>query len=418
MNHKKTVSVFLSAVMCFCLAQMHVSAAESAQDGITLTVSADQTDHDADDPVTVSISLQNNSGCDLTDISVKSTIPEHYRLADGSSDVLRATYIQSGSAVSAELVLIPDQTQTAPAETSASQTETVPAAKQEIRHSTASAKTEQPQTASAAQTLPETVQAQQSQLQPIRLLHLFAVLLCAAGAFGAVFFLIRKRKGRHLVLLLCAASASALAPVRGLNAAASEIKTLRTSETFLADGQTYTVTAEAAYSIESEDMQIAVAEYYEDNSEKVIAVEDVSKTEDVFSEKEIIRFLAERGFTDYPVTYDYNMDGSYTDETEASPDSDAKHPMYQTYFISGDGAVWTVFVVGKMIAANPASYNLQSDLDAQILISETETLTSYTEMGNQFYTTIPKDSAVLLKVVDQITSQKLNEFTFEEVIGL
>ena len=88
-----------------------------------------------------------------------------------------------------------------------------------------------------------------------------------------------------------------------------------------------------------------------------------------------------------------------------------------TYFVAEDGAVWSVFIVGKTIAANPASYNLESDLDAQVLVSETETLTSYTEMGNKFYETIPKESAVKLKVVDKITNQKLNDLTYEEVIG-
>ena len=138
---------------------------------------------------------------------------------------------------------------------------------------------------------------------------------------------------------------------------------------------------------------------------------------DVYTEREALRLMEERGFTEYPLTYDYDMDGTYTDETEASPDSDAKHPMYQTYYVGEDNSVWTIMIVGKMIAANPVSYNLESDLDVQILVSETETLTSYTEMGNKFYTTIPKESAVLLKVVDQITSQSLNTLTFEEVIN-
>ena len=126
--------------------------------------------------------------------------------------------------------------------------------------------------------------------------------------------------------------------------------------------------------------------------------------------------MAERGFNEYPLTYDFNMDGTYADEAEASADSDEKHPMYQTYFISENGAIWSIFIVGRSVFANPASYNLESDIDAQVLVSETETLTSYTEMGNRFYTTVPKESAIKLKVVDQITSQKLNDLEFEEVM--
>ena len=148
-----------------------------------------------------------------------------------------------------------------------------------------------------------------------------------------------------------------------------------------------------------------------------VYVEKADEKADVYTEREALRLLEARGFTEYPLTYDYDMDGTYTDEAEASPDSDAKHPMYQTYYVGEDNSVWTIMIVGKMIAANPVSYNLESDLDVQILVSETETLTSYTEMGNKFYTTIPKESAVLLKIVDQITSQSLNTLTFEEVVN-
>jgi len=184
------------------------------------------------------------------------------------------------------------------------------------------------------------------------------------------------------------------------------------TEEVTVDGKTYELALSAKYTMQTEDMQAVVEEYYSNNSEEIVAVEEVQEAENVFSEKEVIEFLAERGFTEYPVTYDFNMDGTYTDEAEASADSDEKHPMYQTYFVGEDGSVWSIFIVGRTITANPASYNLESDNDAQVLVSETETLTSYTEMGNKLYTTIPKDSAIILKIVDQITSQKLNEVTF------
>ena len=111
------------------------------------------------------------------------------------------------------------------------------------------------------------------------------------------------------------------------------------------------------------------------------------------------------------------MDGTYVDEAEASADSDEKHPMYQTYYAAADGSIWMIYIVGRTIVANPASYNLESNLDAQVMISETETLTSYTEMGNKFYETVPKESAVILRIVDKITSRRLDELTYEEVIN-
>ena len=404
MKHKSAVFLLLAAALGFCPAAIHASAAEQIRGGVKLTVSADRSDYDADAQIAVGIRLENNSGGDITDVNIRSLIPAAYRLADGSDGGLRATYIPAGNAISGELILIPVSSGTEPAGT----------------QETAAA----PETSAAAssETLPETVQTQpetgtvSGTSQKSGGLRILLPAAAAAGlTAAAAAVIIRKRKGRQLVILICAAAVSAACPAERAFAE-SETESFSVTETVSVAGEPVALTAEVSYTAEAEDMQAAVEAYYEDQSEEIIAVEELAETSDVFSEKEAIRFMAERGFTDYPLTYDFNMDGSYADEAEASPDSDAKHPMYQTYFVSADQAIWSVFLVGKTIAANPASYNLQSDLDAQVLISETDTLTSYTEMGNKLYTTIPKDSAVLLKTVDQINSKKLNELTFEEVI--
>ena len=342
---------------------VHASAAEQTESGVTLTVTADKSDYEADEQIRIAVSLANNSGSDLTDISIKNAIPAHYRLADGSDGVLRSTYIQAGNSISAELILEPEPVVTAAVETAATTAAAETAASSET-----------------VQTAPETDASQTqaalnitAERQTFSLSTLLLILGAAAGITGAVCILIKKRKSRTLAVILCIGAAGAFCPDADVSAAETETKSF--------------------------------------------SVEKADEKADVYTESEALRLMEARGFTEYPLTYDYDMDGTYTDETEALPDSDAKHPMYQTYYVGEDNSVWTIMIVGKMIAANPVSYNLESDLDVQILVSETDTLTSYTEMGNQFYTTIPKESAVLLKVVDQITSQSLNTLTFEEVIN-
>ncbi len=411
MECMKTAAVFLAAAMSICAAGFRARAAEQTADGVRLAVSADKPAYRADENITFSIILENNSGRDLTDITVKSMIPADYRAADGSNPVLRSTYMQAGGSLTGELVLIPERQSsghTAP-QTTAAVTE--PLETTEPQHTSSSAtETRASETADHA--------GNDSAPEQTRHSGKVAVFLAIAAALsGGGFLLMRKGKGKSLVIVCCIAAGGMLYPASDVRAAESEAKSFSVRETVTVDGRQYDLTAEVSFTMETEDMQAAVAEYYEDNSEQIISVEEVEEKTEVFTEKEAIRFMAERGFTEYPLTFDYNMDGSYADETEASPDSDAQHPMYQTYFAAEDGSIWTVFIVGKMITANPASYNLQSDLDTQVLVSETETLTSYTEMGNKLYTTIPKDSAVRLKIVDQITSKKLNEMTYEEVMN-
>ena len=407
MKHNQITAAILAAVSGICLMSVHASAAEQTESGVTLTVTADKSDYETDEQIRIAVSLANNSGSDLTDISIKNAIPAHYRLADGSDGVLRSTYIQAGNSISAELILEPKPVVTAAVETAAPTAAAETAASSETVQTTPETDASQTQ---AAQNIT-------AERQAFSISTLLLILGAAAGITGAVCILLKKRKSRTLAVILCIGAAGAFCPDADVSAAETETKSFSVSEEFSVAGETLALTAEATFSIEAEDMQAAVAAYYEDNSVQVISVEKADEKADVYTESEALRLMEERGFTEYPLTYDYDMDGTYTDETEASPDSDAKHPMYQTYYVGEDNSVWTIMIVGKMIAANPVSYNLESDLDVQILVSETETLTSYTEMGNKFYTTIPKESAVLLKIVDQITSQSLNTLTFEEVIN-
>ena len=103
-------------------------------------------------------------------------------------------------------------------------------------------------------------------------------------------------------------------------------------------------------------------------------------------------FLEERGFDDNPVTYRYSMDGVlYDDEVEADGKSSVKHPRYNTIHTSENGDVWNIFLINGEIYANPMSFNLESELPAQLLFSESKTLTSYKKEANKFFLTIPKE---------------------------
>lgn len=157
--------------------------------------------------------------------------------------------------------------------------------------------------------------------------------------------------------------------------------------------------------------------YYRENGE-VVRIIDANTSEDVPTEEEVMTLLSERGFADFPVTFDYGMDGAYVGQEEIAGDAATKHPMYQTNFITENQELWTIFVINGSVVANPVSYNLESSREAQLLISESQEITSYNGKTNKYYVTIPKESAVIVRTVDKIDAETLNQLTCEEIDGL
>lgn len=140
------------------------------------------------------------------------------------------------------------------------------------------------------------------------------------------------------------------------------------------------------------DEMSAAEEYYRSNG-RLLSMIDAQKSEDLLTEAEVKPILNDLGFNDYPITYDYSISGEYADETEISDESSDKHPTYRTF-------------------------NLESDLGIELLLSTSETLTSYDEETNKFYVTVPHDSTVIVKTVDSIDTQTLDALTVEELCRL
>lgn len=158
-------------------------------------------------------------------------------------------------------------------------------------------------------------------------------------------------------------------------------------------------------------------EYFNNNSE-VIMVIDANMSDDVLTEAQTVETLTERGFTEFSITSDYTMDGTYYDAADILETSTSKHPVYETYYVTGSGDVWTIIMINGRIMANPVSYNLQSNHGVQVIISETDTVTSYDGTTNQFYETIPHDSELIVKIVKRIDAETLESLTYGVIDGL
>lgn len=154
--------------------------------------------------------------------------------------------------------------------------------------------------------------------------------------------------------------------------------------------------------------------YYEENA-KIVDVVDVNKSKDVQTEAESYEELVNRGFNQYAVSSSYSMDGDYSDAADISESSAEKHPIYETYYFTKSGDLWTIFVINGVTMANPVSYNLQSGLNVQVIVSESDTIMSYDSTTNKFFETIPDASALIVVTVERIDAETLETLTIEEI---
>lgn len=155
-------------------------------------------------------------------------------------------------------------------------------------------------------------------------------------------------------------------------------------------------------------------EYYNNNAE-VIKAEDVQDSGDVLSESDALSLLYSRGFNTYPITYAYDISGTYCGDTESDETSTDKHPMYNTFYVSSTGEVWTIYIIGDAVFAYPALFNLENDNSKQVIVSESAELVSYDDESNTFFVTIPSEAASLVKIVERIDAETLDKLTREEL---
>ena len=160
------------------------------------------------------------------------------------------------------------------------------------------------------------------------------------------------------------------------------------------------------------------AETYFSESGKLVRIIDVKQSEGTLNEVEADELLKERGFDVYPIAYQYDIDGNYLGTKEATGNISNYSPAYQTYFINDNNEFWTIYVVNGQVMAYPVSYNLESPHSVELLIAESNELTSYDSITNKYYVNIPNGSTAILKVIDRIDAARLNEITSGEIDGL
>ena len=180
-------------------------------------------------------------------------------------------------------------------------------------------------------------------------------------------------------------------------------------------GNTSTTTDEGAdLSNNYEVPDFDAEEYFKENT-ILKSTSDVSTSQDVSTEAEAFDNFVERGFEGYQVTFEYAIDGTYLGTKEISRYSSSKHPIYQAYYTTTTGDIWMIFEINGSYFAIPISYNFSNEKSVSVMISETDTITSYDSTTNKFYVNIPNESQTIIKTVETINAETLEKLNSEEI---
>lgn len=414
MNVRRRLGAFL-LMFLLCVGMLSVSAfaASTSQDGLKVTLSADKEKYSQNEKIVTTLTVENTNDTVVSDVTLENLVPNGYKLADKSEATKQVQTLKAGETIALTATYAPEKEQTNQGNQNSNQS--TPTNTNSNNGAGKSGKGTTQNNTSKNGNNPGTGDNSN--------LTLWAVLLVLAGVGIVVTVILRKKSGKKILsLFLCMTlgGTAALAISLPANAVNEQSKSLSLSENIFVDEATVKLSATIKYEViqgtkpAKPENPSSAEEYYWNNSE-VLDVINAKESTTVLSEAEIKNVLEERGFVDYPIIYYYTMDGEFVDDTEISDDSTDKHPTYQTHYMSATGDIWSISVVNGMIIANPASFNLDSESTAQLLISESEKLTSYDNATNKFFVTIPYESEVIVKTVDKIDAETLDRLTVEEI---
>lgn len=154
-------------------------------------------------------------------------------------------------------------------------------------------------------------------------------------------------------------------------------------------------------------------DYYSENSVSLIEI-PVSSSEDVQSEKEALKDFRDRGFEQYSAFTSYSIEGEYYSEIEIG-EKNEKHPEYDMYYLDANDRLWSLSLINGTITAYPIWYNTQEGIKVEVIMSESNSVTSYDSKSSKFYETIPKEDVLIVKKFSRIDAALLDSIIAEDI---
>ena len=423
---KKIAAIFLTVFMLFSLTGISASAATTTQDGLEVTLTTDKTEYTKNEQITATLKVENTSSETISNVTLETAVPDGYKLADDFVKTKKTDALNANESVELPVTYVPTSTSSDVVSsdsekntdnnkngTGSSQIDnkTINNVSSNVSSGTSSGSTSSPKTGIISD------------------YFIWIVLFVIAGIIIAAMVVLKKKTSKGVLsFFLCISIIGAITAgsVESVSAAEIQTKTISISENLKVNDFYLTINAIVKYNqttqntINSDnesnsDVISQVQEFYGDEA-TVVDVINVSQSKTIPNESEVISILKSRGFVDYPITFNYSLDGEYVGDTEVTNGSTEKYPMYQTYYRSSNGELWTIFVINGQVMANPATFNIEySEYNSQLLISEYDYLTSYDDSTNLFYVTKPKESSVILKTIERIDANLLDKLTSEEI---
>ncbi len=152
------------------------------------------------------------------------------------------------------------------------------------------------------------------------------------------------------------------------------------------------------------------ADQYFNEIATVVSKSDAFGSPNVRTESQVYNDFYQRGLANQDITYEYMMNGDLDEKRTISRYSSLNHPVYQTYYTTANNDLWLIVEINGAIMATPVSYNATLESGAIIMLSETDTMTSYDSTTNQFYVIKPKASEIDLKTVGTINAETLENY--------
>ena len=398
-KHRRIFALVLAFVVLLCISGLHAFAATVTQDGLEVTLVTNKAEYSANEQIKTTLTVKNNNDTAVENVNLETALPEGYALADKSENKKTVESVAAGESVSLEVTLTKNATPDEPSTNPNSSTNPVSGGNNGGSGTTTGGTT----SGSAVQTG-----------QGIMIVGIMLLVLLSTG-FVFVFVYRKKHVGKKLlsVILCIGVIGSSVFLIRiPVNAEETKAKSISISETVKIGKNDLVITSVVKYGSDSIEIDPAEAEkYYRDSSEEVVKITDAKESADVPSEKEVTKLLSDRGFSTDNIVTDYTMDAEFLDEAKIDENSTEKHPIYKMLYGSESEILWNIFVINGVVSAYPVSYNLVSERQAVLLITETDTVTSYDYTSNRFFETIPKESTMIVRKVSRIDKETLDSLT-------
>lgn len=448
MKIKKRTSAFCVAMMLFTgVISIQAFAETKVQDGVEVNFNSEKEEYEENEHILTKVTIKNTNSDKVSNISIEGIIPENYKIAANSNIEKNIAVLYPGEAVSLQFEYEPESLQVInqPIRESIDSTETLDNIEKtdniekaesidkeyntEVKNEGNIIKVDnkesndEKETIAGEKTIVKESKPNKDNIGYKIVLSLFIIV----GGVVIVYIIVRKKAGKKIIPFMVLIPFIAFGNAELNYAKEANTTCISTATTVKVNNLKVTLKINVKYQVEADKKESTELKkpnnptetdnYFWSNS-KVISVIDASKSKELYSEKQVISLLKGRGFDNYPITYDsYSTSGEYVDSLEITEKSNQKHPMYETIYISENGVVWNIYVINGSVFANPASVNAEAEIEAQVLYSEAETLTSYAVEGNKFYVTIPYESFIILKQVEKIDAARLDKIEYEEIIG-